>query len=53
MRIENWVVASPLGIELTELVFNNKQVDTDGAAALGVTVHRYTGVEALLLVLAT
>ena len=45
-------VATELGIELAQMVFiDNKKVNTDAAAALGVTVHHYTsgaGLEAFL-----
>jgi putative hydrolase of the HAD superfamily len=41
-------VAHELGIELTEMVFiDNKSINTDAAAALGVTVHHFTGVDGL------
>ena len=41
-------VARELGIELDEMVFiDNKAVNTDAAAALGVTTHHFTGVEGL------
>lgn len=41
-------VAEGLGIELTDMVFiDNKAINTDAAAALGVTVHHFTGVDEL------
>jgi putative hydrolase of the HAD superfamily len=41
-------VASELGITPEEMVFiDNKSVNTDAAAALGITVHHFTGVEQL------
>lgn len=41
-------VAEELGIELTDMVFiDNKSINTDAAAALGVTVHHFTGVDGL------
>jgi putative hydrolase of the HAD superfamily len=41
-------VANELGISLAEMVFiDNKSVNTDAAAALGVTVHHFTGAEGL------
>ncbi len=41
-------VADELGIALTQMVFvDNKSVNTDAAAALGVTTHHFTGVEGL------
>jgi putative hydrolase of the HAD superfamily len=41
-------VASDLGIEPTAMVFiDNKSVNTDAAAALGMTVHHFTGVAGL------
>lgn len=41
-------VAHELGIELTDMVFiDNKSINTDAAAALGVTVHHFTGVDGL------
>jgi putative hydrolase of the HAD superfamily len=41
-------VATELGITPTQLVFiDNRSVNTDAAAALGITVHRFTGVEGL------
>ena len=41
-------VAGELGIPLTDMVFvDNKSVNTEAAAALGVTVHHFTGVEGL------
>jgi putative hydrolase of the HAD superfamily len=41
-------VATELGIELDEMVFiDNKAVNTDAAAALGVTAHHFTGVDGL------
>ncbi len=41
-------VAGELGIELTDMVFiDNKSINTDAAAALGVTVHHFTGVDGL------
>jgi HAD superfamily hydrolase (TIGR01509 family) len=50
-------VAAGLGIALDEMIFiDNKQENTDAAAALGVTVHHFTsvaGLEAFLLELAT
>lgn len=41
-------VAAELGIPLDRMVFiDNKSVNTDAAAALGVTVHHFTGAEGL------
>lgn len=41
-------VAAELGIPLDRMVFvDNKQPNTDAAAALGVTAHHFTGVEGL------
>lgn len=41
-------VADELGIRLDQMVFvDNKSVNTDAAAALGVTVHHFTGAEGL------
>lgn len=41
-------VADELGIDLTDMVFiDNRSVNTDAAAALGVTVHHFTGPEGL------
>ncbi len=41
-------VAGELGIPLDRMVFvDNKEVNTAAAAALGVTVHHFTGVEGL------
>jgi putative hydrolase of the HAD superfamily len=41
-------VARELGIQLGEMIFiDNKAVNTDAAAALGVTTHHFTGVEHL------
>lgn len=41
-------VADELGIPVTSMVFiDNKAVNTDAAAALGVTAHHFTGVEGL------
>lgn len=41
-------VAAELGIGLEHMVFiDNKAVNTDAAAALGVTTHHFTGVEGL------
>lgn len=41
-------VAAELGIRLDEMVFvDNKSVNTDAVAALGVTVHHFTGAEGL------
>lgn len=41
-------VADELGIPLQQMVFiDNKAVNTDAAAALGVTTHHFTGVEGL------
>jgi putative hydrolase of the HAD superfamily len=41
-------VAAELGIPLDRMIFiDNKAVNTDGAAALGVTTHHFTGVEGL------
>ena len=41
-------VARELGIDLAEMVFiDNKAVNTDAAAALGITTHHFTGVEGL------
>jgi putative hydrolase of the HAD superfamily len=41
-------VAAELGITPQQMVFiDNKSVNTDAAAALGVTVHHFTGVEPL------
>jgi len=41
-------VAAELGIPLDHMVFiDNKSVNTDAAAALGVTAHHFTGVEGL------
>ncbi len=41
-------VADELGIELAQMVFiDNRSVNTDAAAALGVTVHHFVGVDGL------
>ena len=41
-------VAGELGIELDQMVFiDNRKVNTDAAAALGVTVHHYEGPDGL------
>lgn len=41
-------VATELGIELEQMVFiDNKKVNTDAAAALGVTVHHFEGAAGL------
>lgn len=41
-------VAGELGIALEQMVFiDNKKVNTDAAAALGVTVHHFEGVDGL------
>lgn len=41
-------VATELGIELHQMVFiDNKKVNTDAAALLGVSVHHYEGVDGL------
>ena len=41
-------VAGELGIELTQMVFiDNRKVNTDAAAQLGVTVHHFEGVPGL------
>ena len=41
-------VAGELGIPLESMVFiDNKSINTDAAAALGVTAHHFTGVEGL------
>ncbi|MCU1534721.1 MAG: hypothetical protein JWR53_1202 [Glaciihabitans sp.] len=41
-------VAAELGVTPDELVFvDNKSVNTDAAAALGVTAHHFTGVDGL------
>ena len=41
-------VANELGISPERMVFiDNKSVNTDGAAALGITVHHFTGVDGL------
>jgi putative hydrolase of the HAD superfamily len=41
-------VAGELGIPLEHMVFiDNKAVNTDAAAALGITTHHFTGVEGL------
>jgi putative hydrolase of the HAD superfamily len=41
-------VATELGISPAQMVFiDNKSVNTDAAAALGITVHHFTGVESL------
>ena len=41
-------VADGLSIELADMIFvDNKAVNTDAAAALGITVHHFTGVEGL------
>ncbi|WP_395641130.1 HAD-IA family hydrolase [Pseudolysinimonas sp.] len=41
-------VAGNLGIELEQMVFiDNRKVNTDAAAALGVTVHHYEGGDGL------
>ena len=41
-------VAGNLGIELAQMVFiDNRKVNTDAAATLGVTVHHYEGPEGL------
>ena len=41
-------VADELGITPTEMVFiDNKAVNTDAAAALGITAHHFTGVPGL------
>jgi HAD superfamily hydrolase (TIGR01509 family) len=40
--------AAGLGIAVDQLVFiDNKSVNTDAAAALGATVHHFTGVRGL------
>ena len=50
-------IASELGIEMSQMVFiDNRKLNTDAAAALGVTVHHYqdvAGLEAFLHSLAT
>ena len=41
-------VAGELGIPLTAMVFiDNRSINTEAAAALGVTTHHFTGVEGL------
>ena len=41
-------VATELGITPAQMVFiDNKSVNTDAAAALGITVHHFTGVDGL------
>ena len=41
-------VAGELGIPLTDMVFvDNRAVNTEAAAALGVTTHHFTGVDGL------
>ncbi|WP_213813931.1 HAD-IA family hydrolase [Glaciihabitans sp. dw_435] len=41
-------VADELGIDLTDMVFvDNKSINTDAAAALGVTTHHFVGVAGL------
>lgn len=41
-------VADELGIDITAMVFiDNKSVNTEAAAALGATVHHFTGVDGL------
>jgi putative hydrolase of the HAD superfamily len=41
-------VATELGIDLSQMVFiDNREVNTAGAAALGVTVHHFVGVDGL------
>ena len=41
-------VAAALGIPLTSMVFiDNKSINTDAAAALGITVHHFTGPDGL------
>jgi putative hydrolase of the HAD superfamily len=41
-------VASELGITPAQMVFiDNRSVNTDAAAALGITVHHFTGVDGL------
>lgn len=41
-------VARELGIELTEMVFiDNKAINTEAAATLGVTTHHFTGADGL------
>lgn len=41
-------VASELGISASDMIFiDNKSVNTDAAAALGATVHHFTGVDGL------
>ena len=41
-------VARELGIQLSEMIFiDNKSINTDAAAELGVTTHHFTGVEHL------
>jgi putative hydrolase of the HAD superfamily len=41
-------VAAELGITPAQMVFiDNKSVNTDAAAALGITVHHFTGVDSL------
>ena len=41
-------VAAELGIALEQMVFiDNKSINTDAAAALGITAHHFTGVESL------
>lgn len=41
-------VATELGISAAQMVFvDNKSINTDAAAALGMTVHHFTGVEGL------
>lgn len=42
-------VAAELGIPLDRMVFiDNKAINTEAAAALGVTVHHFTGVDGLV-----
>ena len=47
-------VATELGITPEQMVFiDNKSVNTDAAAALGITVHHFTGVDGLASFLAS
>ena len=47
-------VATELGITPPQMVFiDNKSVNTDAAAALGITVHHFTGVDGLASFLAS
>jgi putative hydrolase of the HAD superfamily len=47
-------VAAELGITAAQMVFiDNKSVNTDAAAALGITVHHFVGVPGLAAFLAT